>query len=131
MNLSFFKYPMTTEENRTLKVTISCIAVLEFSIIFSSIKYNISNVVHGILLSVLLNIIFISSIFFIRLYELYICFSADYILYVIEEGDTLLNISYRFLPECNPWLTIDFIKKKNLLKRDVLCGDKILIPTRK
>jgi hypothetical protein len=131
MRLLFFKYPRTIEENRTLKVSLFCIALLEFAIIFSSIKQKNFYFVKGILISAIINIFFIFLMFFIRLYEFYICFSADYILYVVKEEDTLLKLSDEFLPECNPWITMDVIKKKNLLERDVICGDMILVPTRR
>ena len=64
------------------------------------------------------------------IYELYIYFRAEYILYVVGNEDTLLGISEKFLPECNPWRTVEIIKNRNNISDNIFEGEKLLIPAR-
>lgn len=121
----------TAEENRTFKVGIISTLLLEFGIILTLFRHKDENSVKFILLAIIIAIICILMLISIRLYELYVYLRADYILYTIKKGDTLLELSKQFLPECNPWITTEIIKNKNNIDEVLHIGEQILIPTMK
>lgn len=120
----------TTEENITFKVGIFSTLLLELGIIVTIFRNRDGNFMKFILLAIIIAIICVLMLISMRLYEIYIYLSADYILYTIKKGDTLLELSEQFLPECNPWRTTEIIKNKNNIDEILYPGQKILIPTK-
>lgn len=119
----------TAEENRTFKVGILSTLLLEIGIIFTLFRHGDSNSVKFVVLAIIVAIICILMLISVRLYETYVYLCADYILYTIKKGDTLLKLSKQFLPECNPWRTTEIIKNKNNIDEVLYPGEQILIPT--
>ncbi len=126
-DLLYLNYPRTLEEKRTLKVAIVCFILLQFGALTTVIK-NHSYLAIILLFSAAITLAFFFLLISAMIYEFYIYFRAEYILYVVENEDTLLGISERFLPECNPWRTAAIIKNRNNISDNIFEGEKLLIP---
>ena len=128
-DLLYFNYPRTLEEKRTLKVAIVCFILLQFGALFTVIKdHSYLRII--LLFSAVITLAFFFLLISAMIYELYIYFRAEYILYVVGNEDTLLGISEKFLPECNPWRTAAIIKNRNNISDNIFEGEKLLIPAR-
>lgn len=129
-DLLHLNYPKTLEEKRIIIVAFWCFTLLEFGVFFTILRD------HGlfstfIAISSIIALTFFFILASIRIYEFYIYFRAEYVLYIVQCEDTLLGISQRFLPECNPWRTAAIIKYKNNINGSIIMGEKLLIPIRK
>ncbi len=94
-DMFYFKYPRTLEEKRTIKVGICCFILLEFGVLFTAINNHSYFTIYLPLLSIIA-LAFLFILASIRIYELCIYFSAEYVLYIVQEEDTLLKISEIF-----------------------------------
>lgn len=128
-DLLYLNYPRTLEEKRTLKVAIVCFILLQFGALTTAIK-NHSYLAIILLFSAVITLAFFFLLISAMIYEFYIYFRAEYILYVVGNEDTLLGISEKFLPECNPWRTAAIIKNRNNISDNIFEGEKLLIPVR-
>ncbi|AJA46350.1 hypothetical protein CPAST_c02500 [Clostridium pasteurianum DSM 525 = ATCC 6013] len=123
-----FNINKTEEEKRTFKVGILSTLLLEAGIVVTLIRNDKHDSIKFIFLSIIIAIICILMLISIKLYEIYIFLSADYIIYTVRTGDNLITISEQFLPECNPFRTAYIIKIKNNIDESLYPGEQILIP---
>lgn len=123
-----FNIDKTEEEKRTFKVGILSTLLLEAGIVATLIRNDEHDSIKFIFLSIIIAIICILMLISIKLYEIYIFLSADYIIYTVRTGDNLITISEQFLPECNPFRTANIIKIKNNIDKTLHPGEQILIP---
>lgn len=120
----------TSDEKNTILVSILATSLLEFGIIYKIIeekKISLSYMILFILVilfSILLNLS-------LKLYEFILLKRAEFILYIVKDGDTLFSLAEKYLPECNPWKTVKLIKERNGIGSEIYSGEKLFIPTKK
>ncbi|MDP4143470.1 MAG: peptidoglycan-binding protein [Bacillota bacterium] len=122
----------TDEERHTFMVGIFSTLFFELGVFYELLKCkNIHDIIRYIALGFLFIVICVLLILSSKIYEYYIFSSAEYVLYIVQKGDTLLELAKCYLPECNPSKTLEIIKLKNSIKGTINPGEAILLPTKK
>lgn len=119
----------TPEERSTIIASTLSTSLLELSILYRLIELRQLNLCY-IILFLIIFIFYILIFSWVSLYEFILLKTADFVIYTVKDGDTLLSISNEHFPECNPWKTSEVIMKKNNTKF-ISTGEKLLIPIKK
>ncbi|WP_234122344.1 LysM peptidoglycan-binding domain-containing protein [Clostridium hydrogenum] len=120
----------TSDEKNTILVSILATSLLELGIIcqiIQSKKITLSYVILFILVLVFSTSLNLS----LKLYEFILLKRVEFILYIVKDGDTLFSLAEKYLPECNPWKTVELIKERNAISSQIYSGEKLFIPTKK
>lgn len=127
MNIFLNYFKNNYEMKHIIKIAICCSSLLEMGILHEFLrKQDFKYIFLSILLLGLCFLLLISSI----IYDFFTLKHIEYILYRVNDTDTISNICIHFLPQCNENITWKLIKtKNNLCENSIHKGQKLLVPS--